>query len=137
MRIAAFQPPYPAEGTAASAEDCLRWMRARLDGLKPGEQDLVLLPEYANAPGLSDRCLIRQFSECQGASFLHAVAASAKRLDSLIVVAGLVRSGSRWFNRSLVFDARGEVAFSYDKMHLTDAERDDLDLTPGVKLTVF
>jgi glycerophosphoryl diester phosphodiesterase len=137
MRISVFQPPYPKAGTTVSAEKCLGWMRVRLDGLEPGEQDLVLLPEYATAPGLNDRQLLREFAESRGADFLQAVAASAKRLHSLIVLAGPVSSGARWFNRTLVFDTRGDLAFTYDKIHLTDVEKDDLGLTPGAKPTVF
>lgn len=131
MRIVVFQPPYPNQATTSSAEDCLEWMRTRLDGLQPREQDLVLLPEYANAPGLNDRQLLREFAQSQGADFLQAVAASARRLSSLVALAGAVRSGGRWFNRTLVFDATGALAFSYDKVHLTDVEKDGLGMTPG------
>jgi len=137
MRIVILQPPYPNQGTNASAEDCLRWMRTRLDQLQPGEQDLVLLPEYANAPGLNDRQLLREFAESRGADFLQAVAASAKRLHSLIVLAGPVQSGARWFNRTLVFDTMGDIAFTYDKIHLADAEKDGLGLTSGSMPAVF
>ena len=137
MKIAIFQPPYPTEGAPARAEDCLRWMLGRIDGLKPREQDLVLLPEYANVPGLSDRQTIRQFAAGRGADFVRAIAASAKRLDSMIVLAVLAQSGSCWFNRTLVFNTRGQVAFTYDKLHLTDAERSELDLTPGAEPRVF
>jgi len=112
-------------------------MRTRLDQLQPGEQDLVLLPEYANAPGLSDRQLLREFAESQGAEFLQAASASALRLRSLIVLSALVRSGARWFNRTLVFDVTGTLAFTYDKLHLTDAERDALGLTAGSMPAVF
>ena len=137
MRIAVFQPPYPKAGTAAGAETCLDWMRQRLESLTCGDQDLVLLPEYANAPGLNDRQLLRGFAESQGADFLQAVARSAKRLRSTIALASVVRSGARWFNRVLLFDLMGDLAFTYDKVHLTDAERDDLGLTMGSMPAVF
>ncbi len=137
MKIVILQPPYPTEGTPASAEDCLRWILDRIDALNPREQDLVLLPEYANVPGLSDRQTIRQFAAGQGADFVQAIAASAKRLDSMIVLAVLAQSGSRWLNQTLVFNTKGQVAFTYDKMHLTDVERNELDLTPGAEIIVF
>ena len=137
MRIRVFQPSYPAQGTYAAAEKCLEWMRARLDQLQPGEQDLVLLPEYATAPGLNDRQSVREFAESQGADFLETVAASAIRLGSLVVLAAPVRSGGRWFNRTLVFDAMGALAFAYDKVHLTDVEKDGIGLTAGSMPAVF
>ena len=137
MRIVVFQPPYPKEGTVAGAEACLQWMQTGLDELSSDEQDLVLLPEYANTPGLNDRDVLRTFAESQGADFLRAVATSAGRLRSLIALAAPVRSGTRWFNRTLVFDAQGALAFTYDKVHLTDVERDDLGLTAGAMPSVF
>ncbi|PIS19067.1 MAG: hypothetical protein COW19_10735 [Zetaproteobacteria bacterium CG12_big_fil_rev_8_21_14_0_65_55_1124] len=137
MRIVVFQPPYPMQGTPADAEACLRWMRTRLEQLQPGEQDLVLLPEYANTPGLSDRQELCAFAEAQGKAFLQDVAAHAKRLQCLIVLAGLVRSGARWFNRTLVFDKTGALAFSYDKVHLTDVEKIGCGMTSGSMPSVF
>ena len=73
MKISVFQPPYPEESTVASAAECLQWMRQHLDELQPGGQDLVLLPEYANAPGLTDRECLREFSMHQGTEILEAV----------------------------------------------------------------
>ena len=137
MKIVVFQPPYPKEGTIASAEACLLWMRQHLDSLQPGEQDLVLLPEYANTPGLSDLKTIRDFSLFQGAEFIKAVSASAKRINSLVVLSGVIPSGANWFNRTLVFDGEGALVATYDKLHLTDVEKDEQGLTPGAKPTVF
>ena len=137
MTIVIFQPPYPIQGSISSAEEGIRWMQTRLDRLKPEEQDLVLLPEYANTPGLNDGQLLRDFANSQGAGFLQCVAASARRLRSLIVLACPVQSGVRWVNRTLVFGRGGEIAFAYDKIHLTDAEKDDLGLTPGSTNGVF
>lgn len=96
-----------------------------------------MLPEYANAPGLDDRDAMQRFAAGPGAEFVQAIAASARRLECTIVLAVLERSRSRWFNRSLVFDAGGRLAFAYDKVHLTDAERDELGLTAGAAPAVF
>ncbi len=137
MKVSVFQPPYPKTDSTASAEECLGWMQARLDDRVPGDQDLILLPEYAAAPGLNDRQLLREFVESRGVDFLEAVAASAKRLHSLIALACPVRCETRWFNRTLVFDRTGHLAFTYDKIHLTDTEKDDLGLTPGAKTAIF
>lgn len=137
MRIAIFQPPYPAEGTVASAETCVRWMQDKLDDVRPGEMDLILLPEYANAPGLAERRQLRDFSDRQGAAFLRTVAESAKRLDCLVALSVAMRHGARWFNRTMVFDAGGKSSAAYDKIHLTDVEKYELDMTAGAKPTVL
>ena len=131
MRVAFFQPPYPMEGTVAGAEACIRWMLEQLEELKPRGQDLVLLPEYANAPGIVDREAVRRFAAGPGADLVQQVADSAKRLQSTIVLGILAQCRERWFNRTLVFDSRGEVVFKYDKVHLTDIEQGGLGLTPG------
>jgi predicted amidohydrolase len=136
MKLALFQPPYPTEGTLVSAEACIHWMQEKLDGLDVGGQDLVLLPEFANAPGLADRESIRQFAAGQGADFVRAVTASAKRLQCTIVLAVVAQSRARWFNRTLVIDSKGDLVFAYDKLHLTDAER-DLGLSPGTEPKVI
>jgi len=131
MKITVFQPPYPTAGTPASASDCLHWMRDRLESLKPGEQELVLLPEYANAPGLEDRETVQLFAAGPGTAFVQASAATTRRLGCLVVVPALVQDGARWLNRTLVFDAQGATVARYDKLHITDAEQDDMGLAPG------
>ena len=91
-------------------------MQDRLDALAPGEQDLVLLPEYATTPGLEDRERLRACAESDGTAFLDAVAAAARRLSCSVAIAAPVRAGAGWFNRTLVFDRRGELALTYDKI---------------------
>ena len=137
MKIIIFQPPYPTQGTHADAAACLLWMQTELEQLQPGEQDLVLLPEYASTPGLEDPHLLREFAAAQGADFIQAVAGTSRRLQALIALACPIRSGTRWFNRTLVFNDMGALAFTYDKIHLTGAEREDLGLHPGPIPTVF
>ena len=53
---------------------------------------------------------------------LAAMRAAAARLDMWIAVGSLavVREDGRWANRSLLIDARGEIAARYDKIHMFD-----------------
>ena len=137
MKLAVFQPPYPDSGTMAAARECVNWMQTRLAQLPPKAHDLILLPEYATAPGLDDPALLRQFAETEGAAFLQTVAAAAQRLHCTVVLAGPCRSGARWFNRTWVYAGERAPVFSYDKVHLTAAEAGDLGLTPGTGATVY
>ena len=137
MRVAVLQPPYPAEGSLISAERCIDWMRLKLAELRTGEHDFVLLPEYANAPGLNERDLMRQFVDGQGSQFLRDVAAAARHLSCNIALGSVMQSGEQWFNRSIVYSASGESVFNYDKIHLTDAEQDGLGFTPGTTVDIF
>ena len=136
MDVLVCQPPYPESGTAAAAEDCLAWMLRHLNALKPKANDLILLPEYANAPGITEPGLLRRFSERQGGDFIRAVASAARRLGSAIAFGSAQANGSGWVNRSVLLDLDGTPVFHYDKIHLTDAETRDLSLTPGTATPV-
>ena len=46
-------------------------MLGHLDGLSSGAQDLILLPEYANASGLSDSETLKEFVADEGGDFLE------------------------------------------------------------------
>ena len=81
IRVCLFQPPYPHAGTEAAAAECRAWMQEQLDALAPGDQDLILLPEYATTPGLQDRERLRACAESEGAAFRDA-AASRKAAPS-------------------------------------------------------
>lgn len=137
MKITVLQPSYPAAGTLDSATMCMTWMQAQLTQLQPGEQDLMLLPEYANTPGLGERDLLHTCAENQGAAFLQFVAASAERLKCLIAVGVVAHEDDSWFNRTVVFDSTGTLVHSYDKIHLPVTEERDLGLTAGSKHCVF
>ena len=137
MRISILQPPYPTDATPDAAEACQGWMDSRLSSLEPGTVDLVLLPEYANAPGLEDPKEIRHFALGAGAEFLGRVANHATRLGSRIALAALVETPSGWVNRGLFLDIAGDEAFRYDKIHLTDVESRTLGLTSGRWPSVF
>ena len=136
MKVAVFQPEYPREGTADSAEQCVQWMQQKLEALQPGTVDLVLLPEYATTPGIDDPKVMRAFGAGRGAAFADAVAQTAKRLGCLVALPGLTESKGQWFNRTGLFDANGQLAGSYDKLHLPDAEKKDFGITPGDEVTI-
>ncbi len=135
MKLTVIQPDYPTGTADASA--CMAWMRAQLESLRPGEQDIVLLPEYANTPGIEEQKTLHTCAESSGTDFLQNVAASAQRLGCLIATGAVVREGEQWFNRTLLFDASGEVVFHYDKIHLTTTESRDLGLTAGSTSPIF
>lgn len=137
MKVVLLQPPYPSSGTTAAARQCLQWMRRELEQLRPGRQQLVLLPEYATTPGLGSRRSLHSFARKSGTDFLNFAAATARRLRCLVVVNGVAADGTRWLNRTHVFGTDGEPAFAYDKLHLPDAERDELGLSAGARHTVF
>ncbi|MCB1105522.1 MAG: hypothetical protein H7A44_04220 [Opitutaceae bacterium] len=137
MKVVILQPAYPQSGTPTSARHCLAWMRAELDALVPGKQQIILLPEYATTPGLASKSSLRRFAAREGADFLHFIARTARRLRCLIAINGATTHGASWFNRTSIFAPDGKLAFTYDKIHLTSAERDELGFTAGSAHQVF
>ena len=130
MRVTVLQPTYPATGSCEDAGKCVAWMEKALQELG-ADQDLVVLPEYANAPGINDRDELRGFATGDGARFLKRVARRAGELKSWIVVGTVVEDQGRWVNRTAVFDRSGGMWYRYDKLHLTQFETDELGLASG------
>jgi|ETNmetMinimDraft_30_1059905.scaffolds.fasta_scaffold16979_2 glycerophosphoryl diester phosphodiesterase len=137
MRITVFQPPYPEAATPQAASACQAGIRDQLQIMEPGKTELVVLPEYANAPGLTEKETLLQFAQNEGKAFVLEVASHAKRLEALIAMGTVCqRSGSQWVNRTWLFGHDGEAIAWYDKTHLTKMER-KLGLTAGSEPVVI
>lgn len=137
MKTCVLQPSYPQGGTSESALRCLQWMRGQLDVLQPGVQDLVVLPEYANVPGINDRETLRVFAGGAGQEFVAYVAEVSARLSCLIAMGGVAKTDVGWQNQVMVFDGQKTPIYLYNKVHLTDVESRDLQLVPGNEVGVF
>lgn len=137
MKICVFQPKYPVAGTIDSARACVAWMQTQLEGLEPGGQDLIVLPEYANVPGINDADAMRTFAEDVGRAFVAYVADSSARLSCLIAMGGVFKTDVGWQNQVVVFDGEKTPKYLYNKVHLTDVEAQELGLIAGNKVGVF
>ncbi len=122
MQLVVLQPPYPAACTPAAALDCLKWQRQQLAELAPAEVDFLLLPEYANVPGLAGAELLAFLRE-EGARFVAELAGEARRLETWLAAGIVVEQGGVLRNRTVVFDPDGGTAGHYDKVHLPASER--------------
>lgn len=135
MRLTILQPPYPAAATTGSAAVCLSWQERQLAALPPAETDFVLLPEYANAPGL-EGAELAAFASGPGARFVAGLAATARNLKAWLVAGIAVEQAGGWRNRTVVFDPDGGTAGHYDKVHLPAAEAAQ-GFVPGVVVPVL
>jgi len=124
MNITVIQPRYHAGETpdAAIAEFLLREAEKVQSGL-------VVLPEYANAGGLSDpekllAALPRAEEMLQKASEL------AKSKGIYISINVFMRRDGKLRNSTYLLDKEGNTAFIYDKVHLPPAEV-KLGIVPG------
>jgi len=115
---------------------CLDWMTETVASFDPGEQDLILLPEYSNAPGLEDPTLLFAFAGEEGRAFLATMAREASRLSCLVAVGIVAAKGSQWVNEVRMFGTGGEEVYSAGKIHLTAVETDRLGLSAAGSLGV-
>jgi len=137
MKVAIFQPPYPHEGTAQAALDCMNWMKSQLKTLIGKNIDLIILPEYANCPGIEKVDILMQFISREGRKFSEVLQHYALALNCPIL-SGIAEKTkiNELKNRVVFFSPSGEAIYKYDKTHLTQAEL-DWDVVPGSKIGVF
>ncbi len=116
MKITVIQPPYFAGETPDEfIADFL------INELNKSQSDLVVLPEYSNAGGLSDpqrelAALVR------AEKMLKAAKNAAKEKQCFVAVNVLEMRNEKLQNSTYLFDKAGEIAFVYDKIHLPPSE---------------
>ena len=117
LDITVVQPAYDAgeEPDRAIAEFLIREAKAAPDGA------LIVLPEYSNAGGVSDR--ERELAAVPRAkAMLRECAEIAKAKGAYLVINVLEERDGGLYNSTYLFDRDGEVAFVYDKAHLPPSE---------------
>ena len=117
LDITVVQPAYYAgeEPDLTIADFLIRQAKAAPDGA------LIVLPEYANAGGLSDKDRVLG-AVPRAREMLRECADIARTKGAYLVINVLEERGGRLYNSTYLFDRRGEVAFVYDKVHLPPAE---------------
>ena len=90
---------------------------------------LIVLPEYSNAGGLSDKeSEMRAIPRAK--AMLHQSAMIAKSKGAYLTINVLEERDGNIVNSTYLFNKKGEVAFIYDKIHLPPSEI-DLGVKPG------
>ena len=117
LDIAVIQPSYYAgdEPDQKIADFLLGEARSAPDGA------LIVLPEYSNAGGLSDK-ESEMRATARAKTMLQECSLIAKDKRAYVVINVLEQRSGRLFNSTYLFDKRGEVAFVYDKIHLPPSE---------------
>ncbi|MBQ1951249.1 MAG: carbon-nitrogen hydrolase family protein [Clostridia bacterium] len=117
LKIIVEQPAYFAgeNPDAAIADFLIREMKAVEAGA------LIVLPEYANAGGLSDADSER-LALPRAKEMLQTAAAVAKSKGAYVAMNVLEDRGGKIKNSTYLFDKSGNTAFVYDKIHLPPSE---------------
>ena len=124
MKITVVQPPYYAGEKPDEAV-----ARFLLEQLEQADADLIVLPEYSNAGGLSDpEAILAAVPRAE--VMLEAAAKAAREKKAFVAINVLQNRASKLKNSTYLFDRKGEVAFAYDKQHLPPAEV-RLGIEPG------
>lgn len=117
MIVSVVQPAYFAgEKPDKSIAD---FLLKTLDNAREGE--LIVLPEYANAGGLTDKDAILSALP-RAKEMLEAVSGISKDKKCYIAINVLEERESRLFNSTYLFNKNGNTVFCYDKVHLPPAE---------------
>lgn len=118
MRVTVIQPPYfMGENPDKKIADFL------LDELNTAESDLIVLPEYSNAGGLSDKeSELKAMPRAK--EMLEKASSVAKKKGCFVAINVLEKREEKIKNSTYLFGRDGEVKFIYDKIHLPPSEID-------------
>ena len=133
MKFCAIQPPYAHD--PADAEASVEFIIRQLDGCD-GSCDLILTPEYSNAPGGFARGEAKPFALAHTDKLVDAALRAAKRCDAVVALSGLLadRNG-RYCNLTRVYLPDGTIAGEYRKQHLTPTEPKKYEVDDSYLLT--
>lgn len=117
LDIAVIQPPYYAgkEPDKKIADFLIS------EAMDAPNHSLIVLPEYSNAGGLSDKESELRATE-RAETMLRRCSLIAKEKSAYLVINVLEKRNGQLFNSTYLFDKQGEVAFVYDKIHLPPSE---------------
>lgn len=117
MKLTVVQPPYFAG--EKPDEYVVDFLKKKMSRLQSGE--LMVLPEYSNAGGLSDP--EKELAAAERAADVLAFAAKcAAKAGGYIAVNVLETRQGELKNSTYLFNTKGEVAFIYNKQHLPPSE---------------
>ena len=131
-KIAALQPAAPTSVEEHPAMMAAAW-RLAAEATACGAE-LLVLPECFNAMGLGPEAVRREAHDAAvvvARGREHCIETGTWLLLPLIEQRGDLR-----YNTAHLIGPSGEIAFTYDKTHLTITERRDLGLTPGESVPV-
>ncbi len=119
MKLCAIQPPYPY--SLADADAAIDFLIGELD--KCDEScDLILLPEYSNAPTVYPKGECIPYAIAHTQPLLDAAINAARRCKAIVAVNYVAEIDGAYRNTTRVFDRQGKAVGDYYKQHLPHSE---------------
>ena len=119
MRVCAIQPPYPY--SLESADRTIDFLIHSLRECSP-ENDLILLPEYSNAPTVYPEGECIRYAAAHTDPLIATCVETAKRCKAIIAVNLAAEVDGSFRNTTRVFNWNGEWIGDYCKQHLPYGE---------------
>ena len=135
VTIASIQPPFFDTKSVHNNERIIERGFALLELALKKDTSFCCLPEYFNVFGLPSEEIVRGSSNSD--NILNRAKALAEEYQSFIVLPMIVCEEGCVFNRAFLIDSKGTVQGYYDKVHLTETERELLSIVPGNEIKVF
>ena len=108
MRVTVFQPPYPQSSKLEDSNACVEWIYNKINAIPANSTDLILLPEYANAPAVEENV------ERNSVQFCHTLSVQAVRIGAYVVAGVAVEDNNSLRNRGIIYAPDGTLAGSYE-----------------------
>ncbi|HOP10932.1 MAG TPA: glycerophosphodiester phosphodiesterase family protein [Oscillospiraceae bacterium] len=127
MKIRLLQPQYPLDG---SSEACFDWILTQLAACDES-LDLIVTPEYSNAPGINTREELDTFCATSTERLIAAAKEAAIRCKAFVAVNAARSDGGDLRNTTLFFGRDGKLLHDYHKAQLPPFETQVMKIKPG------
>ncbi|MBE6376236.1 MAG: hypothetical protein E7043_03095 [Lentisphaerae bacterium] len=121
MKLCAVQIPF-----ADTPENAVKSVDAAVALLQQcdADTDIILLPEYSNAPGRIPAEMLKDFADAQSSRLIPCVIETARRCQAITAVNFLAEvAPGEYRNITRIFDRQGNCAGEFHKQHLPVAEK--------------
>lgn len=121
MKLCAIQVPF-----ADSPEDAVKSVEMMIAQLQQCDNscDIILTPEYSNAPGRIPAARLKEFASAQTRKLIPSAVETARRCHAIVAVNFLAEvSPGEFRNITRIFDRQGNCAGEFHKQHLPEAEK--------------
>ncbi|MBE6561616.1 MAG: carbon-nitrogen hydrolase family protein, partial [Ruminococcaceae bacterium] len=120
MKVCVIQPPYSLD--FSRSDELFQWELDALEKCDPS-MDLIVLPEYSNAPALvATREELLESYHKYTETLLAKCSETAKRCEATLFVCCIYPTESGLRNTTVAFDKTGKEAGHYYKQHLVRSE---------------